>query len=102
MSLKEEVTGLCVPGKLYYALAAGVPLLVIASEDSEPARIVRENGCGWNISPGNVGAVVDLFKKISGEPSLLNEKRQKARACFEKYFTRQRALQQYESIFSGA
>jgi len=99
--LKKEAAGLCVPGKLYYALAAGLPLLVIAPEDSEPARIVRENDCGWSIPPGNAESVVNLLRELSKEPSLLAEKRRRSRACFEAFFTRQRAILQYESVFSS-
>jgi len=100
--LKEESAGLCVPGKLYYALASGSPLLVIASKNSEPARIVEDYDCGWVISPGSVGALTDLFKTIAENPSLLKEKGKKARACFESHFSRERAIRQYESIFACA
>ena len=101
VSLRKEVTGLCVPGKLYYALAAGIPLLVIASEDSEPAQIVKDYDCGWLIPQGKTEATANLLKGLCQNSGLLDEKRKKARACFEAHFTKERAVRQYEAIFSG-
>lgn len=98
--LKKDVTGLCVPGKIYYALAAGLPLLVIGPEDCEPAQIVQKYDCGWQIRPGNTKYVATLLEELAKNPSLLNDKKQKARACFEAHYTKQRAIQQYEALFN--
>lgn len=97
--LKREVTGLCVPGKLYYALAAGVPLLVMASEESEAAEIVLTNDCGWHVPPGDAECLAKQLKVILENPALLEEKGKKARDAFDRFFTRERAIRQYESVF---
>ena len=99
--LKEEAADFCVPGKIYDALAGGLPLLVIAPEDSDPALITRINDCGWVFPRGNSEAIAELLKKLVKEPNLLEEKKENARACFDRYFTRERAIRQYDSIFSN-
>lgn len=101
LPLKKEVTGLCVPGKFYWALAGGLPVLVVASEECEISRIVRENDCGWSVSPGHPEEVASLLAKIAEDRSLLTEKSKNARRCFETYYTRRRTLLQYEGVFSG-
>ena len=100
ISLKKEAADLCVPGKLYYALAAGIPLLVIGPLDSEPAEIVSRYDCGWNISSGDIDSLSRLLAKLAKGPILLKEKSKKARLCFETRFTRQRAIDEYDSLFS--
>lgn len=100
LPLREEVTGLCVPGKLYYALAAGLPLLVIASEDSEPVQIVRQYDCGWHIAPGDIQSLTRLLRDLDRNRSSLREKARNARICFETHFTKQRAIRQYEDVLS--
>lgn len=99
--LKAEVVGLCVPGKIYYALAGGLPLLTIAPEDSEPARMVHDHNCGWNVSPGDAQGLANLLRTISRERVLLMDKKKNARRCFETHFTRQRAIQAYDTLFSN-
>lgn len=100
--LKKEVTGLCVPGKLYCALAAGIPLLVMASEESEPAEIVRKNDCGWWVPPENAECLAGRLRDLAGNPALLAEKARKARDSFDRFFTRDRAIRQYESVLLNA
>jgi len=97
--LKEQAVGLCVPGKIYYALAGGLPLLTIAPENSELARIVRDHDCGWNVPPGDAQSLADLLRALSKNRALLADKKKKARRCFETHFTRQRAIQEYDSLF---
>jgi glycosyltransferase involved in cell wall biosynthesis len=100
--LKNEAAGLCIPGKLYYALAGGLCLFVIAPDDSEPAQIVKKYDCGWLVPNGEAKYAADTLKQILQNPSLLEEKKRKARACFEAQFTRERALSQYASVFADA
>ena len=98
--LKKEVAGLCVPGKLYYALAGGLPLLIIAPKDCELSQIILQNDCGWVFKPDDPAAVANFLRRLSREPSLLEEKKKQARACFETKFTREKALGQYERVFT--
>ena len=101
LPLKGEAVGFCVPGKIYPALAAGLPLFVMAPEESEPARIVLENDCGWVFSEDQCEEAGNLLKEIARDPSLLDRKKSKARACYEAKFQREKAINAYDQICSG-
>lgn len=99
--LKSEAVGLCVPGKFYYALAAGIPLLVMAPRESEAAQIVLENDCGWVIPGSGREEAAGLLKRLVQDPFLLDEKRKKARDCFDSKFQKERAVREYYELYSG-
>jgi glycosyltransferase involved in cell wall biosynthesis len=100
--VKREAADFCLPSKLYYALAGGVPILAIAPEHSELARIVQDHDCGWAVDPGKPDEVAALLRALASDPSPLARKARNARACFEAHYTRERALTQYESLFASA
>jgi colanic acid biosynthesis glycosyl transferase WcaI len=51
VSIRQGVEGLVVPSKIYPILAAGRPILVVASKKSDAARIVQKHQCGFVASP---------------------------------------------------
>lgn len=61
VSLDHRVTGLGVPSKAYYSLAAGKPLFVMANQDCETSCLVEEHKLGWLVSDT---APVDIAAKI--------------------------------------
>jgi len=64
-----------VPSKTYSALAAGQAILAICPLDSDLARLVLENDCGWVIEPGDSQYLVDILNIISFDYALLHQKR---------------------------
>ncbi len=97
--LRREVADLCMPEKTYCALAAGIPLLTIAPRGSALAELVRIHDCGWNIEPGDSNSLTELISTLAQNPSMLEKRAQNARACYERYFTRERAIDQYDALF---
>lgn len=57
ISLHPEAHHCLMPSKLYGILASGTAVLVIAAEDSELARLVREHDVGLVVPPGDPSAV---------------------------------------------
>ena len=51
ISMRPEMTGIVVPGKLYGAMAAGRPAVFVGPEHCEPADTIRDAGCGITITP---------------------------------------------------
>jgi glycosyltransferase involved in cell wall biosynthesis len=53
-----------VPSKIYEAMASSLPILLVA--DGEPARRVRDAGCGMSVAPGDLAgaraAVIELAR----------------------------------------
>ena len=56
MTIKRGLEGVVVPSKLYSTLAAGRPILVLAPEASDAARVVRRLGCGVVVDPDDPAA----------------------------------------------
>lgn len=53
ISMKHEAAGMLVPSKLYAALAAGRPCILIGPDHTETARVIREYGAGAVVEQGN-------------------------------------------------
>ena len=100
ISLTKEMYGLSVPSKSYFNLAAGKPLLLIADDTSEIALLIKEHQLGWVVPPEDPDALVAAFKEIS---TISHEELQKigerARAVAKQYFTPEKILPQYLSVF---
>ncbi len=78
VSLEREMTGLAVPSKAYYFLAAGAPLLGICFAESELADTIREFECGARLEPGDVDQLVATIQMVASDPAMLDRWREGA------------------------
>ncbi len=65
VSMDERITGCLCPSKLYGIMAAGRPILAIASGDTDLARVVSENKLGWCCSPGQADEIAKAVASAS-------------------------------------
>ena len=91
ISLREDMTGLIVPSKLYGIMAAARPVLFVGSAGSEIGRVVAESECGEVIRPGDADALADAIHRLASEPGLAHQQGQRGRAAFEARYTRSRS-----------
>lgn len=63
--LKVQLTG-AVPSKLYEAMAASKPVILIAG--SEARSIVEDAGCGFVVEPGNTIGLVSAIELLAENP----------------------------------
>jgi colanic acid biosynthesis glycosyl transferase WcaI len=98
VTLASGLEGLCHPGKLYTALAAGQAILAIVGKSSEEAEIIERYGCGIRVDQGDVEGVVRALARWCQDPLLLETMKQSARLCFEQHFTVQFAARRYYDI----
>jgi len=70
ISMRPEMTGIVVPGKLYGAMAASRPALFVGPEHCEPADTIRSAGCGFAIKPGDVDGVIAAIELLASDPSI--------------------------------
>jgi glycosyltransferase involved in cell wall biosynthesis len=98
VTLARGAEGLCVPGKLYTALAAGQAILAIAARASEIADVVEEYRCGVCLSPGDAHGVVDAILDWQGHPDVLRTMQRNARRCFEERFTKPEAAERHYQV----
>lgn len=100
VTLVRGAEGLCMPSKLYTALAAGQGILAVVGEESEVGEIIEEHRCGFRVDPGDVDGIVAALLRWLQEPASLEEMKRNARRCYEQRFTKRRAVQRYYTILS--
>lgn len=83
--LKVQLTG-AVPSKLYEAMAASKPVILIA--ESEAAEIVLESGCGVVVKPDDTQALADAVKSLYLKPDDRMVMGRNGRNFVEKWFDR--------------
>jgi glycosyltransferase involved in cell wall biosynthesis len=101
VTVKRGLEGVVVPSKLYSILAAGRPVLVVAPEQCDAARIVREAGCGLAVDPGDPSAVAAAIREMRDHPARLAEMGRRAREAAQKY-ARVSELQRFVGIIEEA
>jgi glycosyltransferase involved in cell wall biosynthesis len=101
VTVREETRGICVSSKLYTAMAAGTPVLVIAHPNDDEARITSQFDAGIQASPGDVEGVQEAIETWIENPDLLTKQGHNARKAFEQNFTREQSVRAYYELLSG-
>jgi colanic acid biosynthesis glycosyl transferase WcaI len=71
ISLKKSLEGLVVPSKLYQVLSVGKPVIAIAPEGSDVAKIVTESRCGIVVDPDDPEELVRVIRYMKSNPEIL-------------------------------
>jgi glycosyltransferase involved in cell wall biosynthesis len=82
ISMRPEMTGIVVPGKLYGAMAAGRPVIFVGPEHCETADTIRQAGCGFTIAPGDTEPLVAAITMLADDPSLARRMGERGRSGF--------------------
>jgi glycosyltransferase involved in cell wall biosynthesis len=98
LSLNPKLEGLLVPSKFYGIAAAGKPMIVIADNNGEIARLVQQHGCGIVVAPGDTDALVGNLRLLSAAPEKVSEMGRRARTMLDAHFTRLQALHRWSAI----
>ena len=53
ISMRAEMNGIVVPGKLYGAMAAGRPVVFVGPDHCESADTIKSAGCGMTFPTGD-------------------------------------------------
>jgi glycosyltransferase involved in cell wall biosynthesis len=85
VTIRRGLEGVVVPSKLYGILAAGRPVLAVAPEKSDVARIVRRAGCGVVANPDDPASVVEAVRGLIADREKLVEMGARARAIAAEY-----------------
>jgi colanic acid biosynthesis glycosyl transferase WcaI len=97
VTIRRGLEGVVVPSKLYSILAAGRPVLVVASERTDAARIAGEARCGWIADPDDPESLAAGIRALRSDPSALAEMGRRARERARNY-ARVNELQNFLSI----
>ena len=101
VSLLPELEGLIVPSKFYGVAAAGRPTLFVGAFDSEIGSLVRFEGCGTSIEPGNADVMAEFIRKWANDPVLVAQMGNRARALFDARFDMRLLQQKWLTLLSG-
>lgn len=85
------------PSKVYSSLLAGQAILAICPQESDLANLVRDFGCGWVVSTGDVEGLRQCFLHILSAPEELKMRRAAARRIgMERFDVRKIAMTWHE------
>jgi colanic acid biosynthesis glycosyl transferase WcaI len=95
ISFVPGMAGVSVPSRMYNIMAAGKPIIAVADDESELARVVCEERIGWVIRPGDIEALVALIERLVAQPDVLREHGARARAVAATKYPLSVALDRY-------
>ena len=82
ISMRDEMTGIVVPGKLYGVMASGRPAIFVGPAHCETADTIREAGCGFTVRIDEAGALVEAISRLEADPSQAQEMGASGRRSF--------------------
>jgi glycosyltransferase involved in cell wall biosynthesis len=82
ISMRPEMTGIVVPGKLYGVMAAARPALFVGPSHCESADLVRRSGGGIAVPFGDADGVVRALETLSRDRNLARVMGEKGRQAF--------------------
>ena len=82
ISMRSEMTGIVVPGKLYGAMASGRPTLFVGPDHCESADTIRESDCGTTVKLGDADGLVRAIEALIDDPDLAAKLGRNGRAAF--------------------
>lgn len=86
ISMRREMAGIVVPGKLYGVMASARPALFVGPAHSETADTIRRSGCGWTIPLGDVDELVRVIDSAATDASDAVRRGELGRAAFLRFF----------------
>lgn len=82
ISMRPEMTGIVVPGKLYGVMASGRPSIFVGPRHCETADTIRAAGCGMTVDRGDVAGLVAALTRLAGHDSLARRMGERGRSAF--------------------
>lgn len=98
ISFIPGMAGVSVPSRMYNIMAAGKPIIAVVDENSELALVVKEEGIGWIVPPGDVAKIVTTTREAKSDPNLLSEMGKRARQAAEQKYSFQHIMDRYTSL----
>ena len=82
----SRTAAVCIPSKTFNLLAAGKPLLVIGSPNSDLGRMIVENHCGGVFAGDDGESVAGFIESLAANPATFQEMSEAA-SKFSRHFT---------------
>ena len=101
VSLNPKLEGLIVPSKFYGIAAAGRPTIFIGADHGEIGRLLKENNCGFTVTPGDGEALTERILALVGDRNLCASLGAGARKAFERQWDKEQALAEWEALLQA-
>jgi colanic acid biosynthesis glycosyl transferase WcaI len=85
ITIKRGLEGVVVPSKIYGILAAGRPIVALASQQTDAASLGAREGFGVAADPDNPAELVAIVRALLGDPQRLAEMGTAARTAASRY-----------------
>jgi colanic acid biosynthesis glycosyl transferase WcaI len=95
------MSGVSVPSRMYNVMAAGKPIIAVADDDSELARVVREERIGWVLPADRPAGLTETILEARRQPRQLQEMGARARAAVEEKYTLGQVAQAYLALIDS-
>ncbi len=100
ISFVPGMAGISVPSRMYNVLAAGKPLVASTDETSELSVVIREEGVGWVVTPGDSAAMARAILEAQSDPERVTAMSKRARSVAETKYSFERSKAKYSSLFA--
>ena len=98
VSIAEGIEGISFPSKLYSSLATGKPIVALSEDWSELRRVVEENDCGVWAEVGDGEGLANGIRTLMADHAEADQKGDRARALFEREYTRESCCARYAEV----
>ena len=102
LTLRKNMAGIAVPGKLYGIMAAARPVVMVGPRASVPAETVEREEIGFVVDPslpGGSARLVEGLMRLCDEDALRNDQGDRARAAFLEHYEQEVACAMWERLF---
>jgi glycosyltransferase involved in cell wall biosynthesis len=100
VTLNSRATEVSVPSKIYKQMAAGRPVIVISSPESELARLVKEGKFGFLVPPDNPDKLIEVLRWAAGHPDEMKQMGLNARQYLVEYHSRDRCVDNINTVLN--
>ena len=101
ITMRSEMTGIVVPGKLYGAMASGRPTVFVGPLHCESADTIRQADCGTAVPLGAAAALVEAITTLAADPNLAAEQGRRGRTTFLDRHEKERCCEQWSALIDG-
>ena len=100
--MRPGAEGVVMPSKAYSAMAAGQAVLAVCPAESDLADTVREHGCGWVVSPGDVEGLSFLLRRLASDPGAVFAARQRSWYAGQTAFDQRVLAARWRTVLEAA
>ena len=85
VTIQRGLEGIVVPSKMYGILAAGKPIVSVASQDTDVTRLCTQIGCGVACDPDRPEEMIVAVRELAGDPTRVKKMGEAAMAAARNY-----------------